>query len=229
MDTSKVKIINKDFKRILILQGGGVKGKITSVLLKQLEIYFGGPLCQYVDLIMCNSTGSIQGGYIRFGFSANQIDQMYKNNINNMFVKTSLIKRIFSKNRPKYQQDKAAKYASQIYKSKFGLIPFMGQAKTNLAMTAFNKVSKRTHVFMSWDQRHQRQKMIDEYSPYGVMRWSALDAILYFGPIIHPRYKWFEDFQQNPPAWMYGRVFVDGGQGMNNRPIRHAVAKAIQI
>ncbi|MFA7302057.1 MAG: hypothetical protein WC069_07130 [Candidatus Shapirobacteria bacterium] len=71
--------------------------------------------------------------------------------------------------------------------------------------------------------------MIDTTAPYGVMRWSALDAIMYFGPIVHPRYKWFEDFQMNPPAWKYGRVFVDGGQGMNNSPIRHAVAKAIQL
>ena len=51
-------------KKILQIDGGGIRGIIPAVILSYLEEKCGKPLCQCFDLITGTSTGAIIGGAI---------------------------------------------------------------------------------------------------------------------------------------------------------------------
>ncbi len=72
-------------KRILALDGGGVRGAITVAFLERMETLLQDRvgaanrprLCDYFDLIGGTSTGAIIGTALALGFSASQIKEFY--------------------------------------------------------------------------------------------------------------------------------------------------------
>jgi len=88
---------NPQPKRILALDGGGIRGALTLGILKQVEEVLrqrhgNDPafrLCQYFDLIGGTSTGSIIASLLATGKSVDEIQEMYQ----------SLGSRVFSKSR----------------------------------------------------------------------------------------------------------------------------------
>ncbi|MGE0830577.1 MAG: patatin-like phospholipase family protein [Hyphomonadaceae bacterium] len=79
-------------KRILALDGGGVRGLITIGILEELEAELrqrsGNPnyrLCQYFDLIGGTSTGSIIATGLALGMSVAEISALYKTVIPKVF------------------------------------------------------------------------------------------------------------------------------------------------
>lgn len=229
MNTNFVKTINVGKKKILVLQGGGIRGVITTNLLKQLQHRARKPLWQVFDLIVGTSTGAIIRSMLAFGVPANKIHDIYAKQGRLLFTSYPWYKRLFSKNMPKYDRSRMIDKMISVYRQWFGVIPLMGQAKTNLMLTTFGAMSGRTHFIMSWDQRHRDMRMVSRSSPFGPIRWSALSAVYYFGQIIIPSYKWLQDFQVQLPRWQYGRVFQDGGQGNDNCPIQQAIITALKL
>lgn len=71
-------------KRILALDGGGIRGVISLQILKkiesQLKLRYGAPLrlCDYFDLIIGTSTGAIIAAGLAIGKSVDEIDQLYR-------------------------------------------------------------------------------------------------------------------------------------------------------
>ena len=218
-----LKVVNKDKKRILIIQGGGIKGVVPAEIIRHMQIKLKCKICQSFDLIVGTSTGAIIGSMLAFGVFSEQIAQVYIKRGRQLFKKYPWYKKLTNWNLPLYDRSGMIDQMTAIYKKYFGTVPFMGQSKTNLALTTFGRMSGRTHKIMSWDQRHVGMKMVQSKSPFGPIRWSALAAPHYFGQIVVPFYKWWEDFQTDNPHWQFGAVFQDGGQGTYNSPIRLAL------
>jgi len=84
-------------KRILALDGGGIRGALTLGYLERIEqllrIRQQAPtlkLCDYFDLIGGTSTGAIIAGALAIGMSASEIKQMYLNLGEKVFGKKKL-------------------------------------------------------------------------------------------------------------------------------------------
>jgi hypothetical protein len=64
-------------KRILSLDGGGIRGRITLGILKQIEAQVGAPLSDYFDLIGGTSTGSIIAAGLALGWNVDRLISLY--------------------------------------------------------------------------------------------------------------------------------------------------------
>ena len=85
-------------KRILALDGGGVRGMVTLGILERIEALLrersgreGFRLCDYFDLIAGTSTGSIIAVALSLGMSVSEINQLY----------TKLAPAVFKKSKPR--------------------------------------------------------------------------------------------------------------------------------
>lgn len=63
--------------RILALDGGGIRGVMSAVWLKQLENRLGGPLSRHFDLIAGTSTGSILASAVGLEMEVDRIIDLY--------------------------------------------------------------------------------------------------------------------------------------------------------
>jgi hypothetical protein len=95
-------------KRILALDGGGIKGALTLGYLKRIEEILrqrvgddpAFRLCDYFDLIGGTSTGSIIATGLALGFSVEKIQKLYQNLSEEVFKKPLLRLGLFSSKFP---------------------------------------------------------------------------------------------------------------------------------
>ena len=112
----------KRFK-ILSLDGGGVRGYLTTIILSNIEIVLNRnkkeflSLGKYFDLIAGTSTGAIIAGLLAIGKSAREIKQIYEENIKEIFSDDMKnFKLNFFKSQ--YKKDNLEKMAEQYFKDK---------------------------------------------------------------------------------------------------------------
>jgi predicted acylesterase/phospholipase RssA len=65
-------------RRILSIDGGGIRGLIPAVLLESLEAATGQPARDSFDFVAGTSTGAILAGGVAAGFSAEQLASLYR-------------------------------------------------------------------------------------------------------------------------------------------------------
>ncbi|MCB1859037.1 MAG: patatin-like phospholipase family protein [Gammaproteobacteria bacterium] len=95
------KIGAKGTKKILTLDGGGIRGMITVEILRRMETLlrkeYGGDenfvLGDYFDYISGTSTGAIIAACLSLGWSVERISRFYSESGEKMFDKASLLKR----------------------------------------------------------------------------------------------------------------------------------------
>ena len=84
----------KYMKRILSIDGGGIRGLFALQILKQIEHLVQEkhhvPLHQYFDFIAGTSTGSIIATLLSFGYSAAEVDNFYWTNAKDIFAMNRL-------------------------------------------------------------------------------------------------------------------------------------------
>ena len=130
-------------KKILALDGGGIRGMITIEILKKIEDLLrkktGGKgkfvLADYFDYISGTSTGAIIAAALSLGWSVDKIRKFYINSGEQMFDKASLLKKF------KYQyEDEALK---DMLKKDFGARTTLGSEnlKTLLMMVMRNSTT----------------------------------------------------------------------------------------
>jgi uncharacterized protein len=106
-------------KRLLALDGGGIRGLITVEVLAALEKMLGdalkrGPefrLAHYFDHVGGTSTGAIIATCVSLGMSVDEIREFYKANGKAMFDKASLLQRF----RYKFEDDKLAEKLREVF------------------------------------------------------------------------------------------------------------------
>lgn len=88
--------------KILSIDGGGVRGLLSSSILYCLEKELNKPLYQVFDLIIGTSTGAILGGAIASGLSCSTISNLYKTESKKIFKESLKSKLTFNMSAPKY-------------------------------------------------------------------------------------------------------------------------------
>ena len=65
-------------RRILSIDGGGIRGLIPAVLLESLEAATGAPARDAFDMVAGTSTGAVLAGGVAAGFSGEQLASLYR-------------------------------------------------------------------------------------------------------------------------------------------------------
>jgi len=81
-------------RRMLALDGGGIRGLLTLGILEKLEALVAAPLCEYFDYIAGTSTGAIIAAGLARGRSVGDMVQFYRDNGKEMFERAFLIERL---------------------------------------------------------------------------------------------------------------------------------------
>jgi hypothetical protein len=83
-------------RRMLALDGGGIRGVLTLSFLKKLEQTVGKPLHEYFDYIAGTSTGAIIAAGLASGMSADDLIGFYRRSGPEMFQRTRFVARLRS-------------------------------------------------------------------------------------------------------------------------------------
>lgn len=204
-------------KRILALDGGGIRGALTLGYLKRIEDLLrkqhgnnpGFRLCDYFDLIGGTSTGSIIASCLATGKSVDEITQMYLDLGGKIFDQKYKWWNLFTIKKFIKAQYDAAPLEKEL-KNVFGDITLgSDKIKTGLCI-----VAKRADTNSVWPLiNHPKGKYYD--SEFGtnkdILLWKAVRASAaaptYFLPQII-----------NVGGGLKTAAFVDGGVSMANNP-----------
>ena len=110
--------------RILSLDGGGVRGYLTTLILENIEKQLNRedgsnkPLGEYFDLIAGTSTGAIIGGLLATGRSAKDIKIIYEKDIKEIFSNDMKRKGIDLFLKAKYKKDNLRDKANEYFGNK---------------------------------------------------------------------------------------------------------------
>jgi uncharacterized protein len=93
-------------RKMLALDGGGIRGVLTLSFLKAIEQQIGKPLCEYFDYIAGTSTGAIIAAGLARGMSVDDLIGFYRRTGTAMFQRTRFLERLNSlyRNGPLEQQ-----------------------------------------------------------------------------------------------------------------------------
>ena len=129
-------------RRILAIDGGGVKGIFPAAFLAALEEETGRPAVEHFDLVAGTSTGGIIAIALGLGLSAAELVAFYRRHGPEIFRGHRLLRRL--------RQIAIAKYAHEPLRSllaqNFGG-RLLGDSRTRLLIPSLNLTTGRVHVF----------------------------------------------------------------------------------
>lgn len=189
-------------RRVLSIDGGGVKGVFAAAFLASCEETLGQPIGRYFDLIAGTSTGGIIALGLGLGYSAQEMLELYR----------ALGPTVFSRPRGRLRWCWLPRHdpsgLRRCLEEKFG-DRTLGEASTRLLIPSFDLDSGRVHVFKT--AHHERLEK--DYARKAVdVALATTAAPTYF------------------PCHRDGRglAFVDGGVWANN-PVACAAVEAVGV
>lgn len=180
-------------KNILVLEGGGAMGLAQLKFLTRLEQESGKKISDIFDLIVGTSVGSITGGVLSLGMSANEFYPIFRNGLDDIF-KTHWYK--FGVLNPKYDRKNFKKLWDRIFYKPV----FLSDVKVPFMCTAVDRADDTNFYFKSWK---------DKYSNWDLsyVIQASFAAPYYFGQLVDYNHK---------------RIWFDGGVGIANCPLDQA-------
>jgi patatin-like phospholipase/acyl hydrolase len=200
---------NNQPKRILALDGGGIRGALTLGFLERIENILrersGNPnllLCEYFDLIGGTSTGAIISAGLAIGMSTSEIKDLYLNIGDKIFgEKYSLLKHPLKRIRAEYNFEPLENALIEV----FGNITMGGQEiKTGLCL-----ITKRADTLSTWPILNNPNGKYFEHNKNMLLRQvvrASAAAPSFFLPVEL-------DVGFNEMA-----TFIDGGVSLANNP-----------
>jgi len=185
-------------KKILAIDGGGIKGVFSASFLAEVEEKCAGHIFDYFDMIAGTSTGAIIAAALSIGVPAREILNLYVEKGKEIFPHNSRVFRLFG---GKYSNESLKK----ILKEVFGIKKFR-DCGTRLLIPAFDLENRKVHVFKT---PHTSDLYFDKDRLLVDCLLATTAAPTYFSP-----YK------------MQGGIYMDGGIGANN-PSMIAVVEAM--
>ncbi len=185
-------------KRILTIDGGGIKGVFAASFLAELEDKCRCRICDCFDMIAGTSTGGIIAAALSLGLSADKIRELYLKKGKDIFPENKKNVPFF---KGKYETEPLKNALSEVFGTKK-----IRDCKTRLLIPAFNLESRTIRVFKT---PHSEDLYFDKDLLLVDCILATTAAPLYFKP-----YK------------AASGVFVDGGIGANN-PALIAVVEGI--
>lgn len=187
-------------KRILTIDGGGIRGIIPAVICVEIEKQTGKKINELFDLISGTSTGTILGAGLAVGIPAQDILNMYIKHGEEIFTKRTRWYRPWQYiTKSKYYK----KYINELLNKNYGEDTKITDInKTNFMCAAYDAISKKYEFFTSWQDRYSNRKLVD-------VALYSMSAIAYFGKSID---------EEN------GAVYTDGAMGLyNSTPVSAAI------
>lgn len=193
-----------EYKRVLSIDGGGIKGVFPAAFLADIEATLPEPIYKYFDLIVGTSTGGIIAIGLALGMKASDILEFYQKLGPKIFNGNQLI--LFAKNfrNAKYGHEKLEKALNEIFGNKT-----LSDAKSRLVITSLN-VDNGSVCLLKTPHHPKFERDLNLTAVEVALATSA--APTYF-PI---------------KIMSLGYSLVDGGVWANN-PISVAVAEAIGV
>ncbi|MBL0388495.1 patatin-like phospholipase family protein [Tumebacillus sp. ITR2] len=191
-------------RKILAIDGGGIKGVFPASFLASLEEKIGQNIGDYFDLIVGTSTGGIIALGLGLGMSAQELLTFYEQKGPGIFSKET--------RRGWLSRAKKSKYDPQALQNalieSFG-DQLLGECKTRVVVPSQNLIDGKIHIYKT--AHHKR--FVTDYKEKVVTAAMATTA----APLFFPAH-----------VSETGVPMVDGGLGANN-PVGLAVVEAIGV
>ncbi len=186
-------------RRILTIDGGGIRGIIPVMCLVKFEELANQPCNEFFDLIAGTSIGAIIAGLLASGKSAAEVLELFEKDHRAMFKRRNMFSGFLIP--PKYTK----KPIQRLLASHFGDLK-LADCQTDVLITAKDTVAGETIFFSCF--RHGKTKRYGTYKDCLLRKVveASMSAPLYFRP--HER-------------------FIDGGIGNYNNPCLVAPIEAI--
>lgn len=210
-------------KKILALDGGGIRGMMTIEVLAEIENQLRQQLkkgsefrlAQFFDFVAGTSTGAIIAACVSSGMAVAEIRQFYESSGKEMFDKAFLLKRF----RHKYEDEKLAGKLQKV----FGKTTTLGSSnlQTVLMMVMRNATTDSpwpvsNNPFAKYNQRDRKDCNLD------LPLWQLIRASTAAPVFFPPEVVTFAPGTSN----QYEFIFVDGGITMYNNPAFQAFLMA---
>ncbi len=191
-------------RRILSLDGGGIKGVFPAAFLASIEEEIQGSVGDYFDLIVGTSTGGIIAIGLGLGFTANDLLSFYENLGGKVFAGKPLLRLLRQLGVSKYRPEPL----EAALENKFGDMK-LGDSKVRLVVPSLNLETGEVHVFKT--AHHPRFEKDWKESAVSVAMATAA------APTYFPSH-----------TLSCGTPLVDGGMWANN-PVGAAVVEAVGV
>ncbi|MEQ9551937.1 MAG: CBASS cGAMP-activated phospholipase [Coleofasciculus sp. G3-WIS-01] len=200
--------------RILSLDGGGIRGIISAVILAEVERVLDQPLNQYFDLIAGTSTGSILASAIAIGRKSEEIIRLYREKGARIFPYQGRFSRqrlglVFQHglSAPLYPDDGLIK----VLQEEFGSTKLSDiENPLQLMIIAYDTIGRKPIVFKSWRE---------DQDFFNIPLWEAC-VCSSSAPTYFPAHL----LQTSSREYSV----IDGGVGANN-PAAAALAEALRL
>ena len=190
-------------RRVLAIDGGGIKGVFPAAFLVELEDQLGEPIADYFDLIAGTSTGGIIALGLGLGLTAKEILELYEKNASRIFPHTRAfaLRGIF---RAKYAKAALPAVLDEVFGQRL-----LGESRTRLIIPSLNLASELVHVYKT----SHHVGLVNDYKVSAVnVALATVAAPTYFPVHLSPE----------------GVPFIDGSVWARN-PMGLAVIEAIGI
>jgi uncharacterized protein len=191
-------------RRILVIDGGGIKGVVPASFLACVEEGLPNPIADYFDLIVGTSTGGIIALALGLGLSASEALEFYMDYGPKIFCGHPRFRAARRWFRAKYDPTPLRLALEEVFGEKK-----LGQSKKRLVIPSFNPDTGEVHV---WKTSHDIRLQRDFRCRVVDVAMSTAAAPTYF-----PTHRLDS-----------GMPLIDGGMWANN-PIAVAVIEAIGI
>jgi uncharacterized protein len=191
-------------KRIISIDGGGLKGVFPASFLAEVEQELDAPLADYFDLIVGTSTGGIIAIGLGLGLSAREILDFYVERGPAIFAGNPSMRFLRQLGRSKYSPGPLEQSLRDVFGDRR-----LGDSRTRLVIPSFNLETGEVHVYKT--AHHER--FVKDYKEL------AVDAAL--ATAAAPTY-----FPTHRSA--AGTPLVDGGMWANN-PAGNAAVEALGV
>jgi predicted acylesterase/phospholipase RssA len=191
-------------RRILCIDGGGIKGVFPASFLSTIETTICTPVAEYFDLIVGTSTGGIIALGLGLGLSATDLLRFYQERGPAIFNGNGKLRFLRRFMRAKYDPEPLRQCLSEVFGSQR-----LGESRKRLVIPSFNVETGEVHV---WKTAHHPRLERDYLH-------SVVDVALSTGaaPTYFPTYK-----------AQSGTPLIDGGVWANN-PVAIATIEAIGV
>lgn len=147
-------------KKILCIDGGGIKGVFPASFLATIEDTINEKVADYFDLIVGTSTGGIIALGLGLGLSAKEILALYEEFGISVFAKKSLLHKVSALFKSKYDK----KPLQRALEKKFG-DRLLGESTKRLVIPSFSYENGEVHVFKTSHhprfQRDYKEKVVN--------------------------------------------------------------------
>ena len=202
------------YKKILSIDGGGIRGLIPALILQEIETQTGKPIYKLFDLIVGTSTG----GILAIGltkpvnvFSAKELVSLYRNQGGEIFTRSlwkyaSSVGGVFDE---RYNEDSL----EEILQERFGETELKA-TRRDIIITSYDIEKRKPYLFKSSKARIHAKR---NHLLRDVARGTSA-APTYFEPLLMDNKRWRREEKR--------RVLIDGGVFANN-PTMIALSEAL--